>query len=96
MLVVIEGVVDSDVSKRGERHEVERTPFLDGLVRNGLVRVVSELAVPKPVAKAEPTRESVVKRRRRTPEPEPEAEPESVSVKFATGGLIEPVEPSVD
>lgn len=91
MLVVVEGVVDSDVSKRGERHEVERTALLDGLLRNGLVRIVNEVPEPEPVV-------PVVKRRRRTAEPEPilTAEESAVMVKFADGGLIEPNEPTVD
>ncbi|WP_280329600.1 hypothetical protein [Nocardia wallacei] len=39
-LVTIEGVVKSDVSGVGERHTVEHTDYIRGLLRNGLVKVV--------------------------------------------------------
>ncbi|BCK58412.1 hypothetical protein [Nocardia wallacei] len=39
-LVTIEGVVNSDVCARGERHTVEWTDYLRGLARNGLIQVV--------------------------------------------------------
>lgn len=58
-LVVIEGVVDSDVCKRDARHEVEWTDRLAALVRNGLVRVISR--TPEP----EPAPEPVKRKRRR-------------------------------
>lgn len=40
--VTIEGTTNSDVCGKGERHVVERTPRLDGLIRAGLVRVIRE------------------------------------------------------
>lgn len=40
MQVTIEGVVSTDVCKRGDRHTVEWTPHLRQLVRGGLVKVV--------------------------------------------------------
>lgn len=40
MQVTIEGVVSTDVCRRGEQHTVEWTPHLRQLVRGGLVKVV--------------------------------------------------------
>jgi len=40
MQVTIEGVVSTDVCRRGERHTVEWTEHLRRLVRGGLVQVV--------------------------------------------------------
>ena len=48
-LVTIEGTTNSDVCARGERHTVERTPRLEGLIRAGLVRVIREHPEPEPV-----------------------------------------------
>lgn len=40
MVVTVEGVVGSDVCRRGERVDVEWTPFLQRLAASGLIRVV--------------------------------------------------------
>lgn len=39
MQVSIEGLVDSDVTTRGETVDVELTPFVQGLIRSKIVRV---------------------------------------------------------
>lgn len=57
-LVVIEGVVRSDVCELGARHTVQWTDHLAGLVRNGLVRVVEHVAPePAPVKRRRAARQ---------------------------------------
>lgn len=57
MQVTIEGVIDSDVCERGSQHRVEWTPLVQGLARNGIVRIIEwHHPEPEPVPVRKPRR----------------------------------------
>ncbi|MCM6777936.1 hypothetical protein NDR87_31440 [Nocardia sp. CDC159] len=68
MQVTIEGVVASDVCGRGERHTVEWTPRLAGLVQSRVVKVVEwhhDTTEPEPEPESESESEPAPASRKR-------------------------------